>query len=306
MTTQIKPRPLEENASYTRFGHNSAGATATGLGLGGAALAGAIAGGMSGLIMTGSLKGMLKGALIGGLSAGIAHKIGTAFINSKFSVAGKLSTAGKVLKTVAHSTASGVINKLQGGSFGKGFASAFISTGAYASELLGNSAFAAGVVGGISSKVAGGNFAQGFAQSYATVKYNHHAEHKKHARYGINRHAGHAHHSSEGGNPNPDGITRDQMRNGHGTWEINTADKYHQVGVDPDFPNEKWNDITGHEEVFDYEGNPVRDHNGPTFNVHPGNLNPLHVLDILEWKVNGTGWPADKTESSDRCIIVGC
>ncbi len=23
MTTQIKPRPLEENASYTRFGHNS-------------------------------------------------------------------------------------------------------------------------------------------------------------------------------------------------------------------------------------------------------------------------------------------
>ncbi len=154
-----------------------AGATATGLGLGGAALAGAIAGGMSGLIMTGSLKGMLKGALIGGLSAGIAHKIGTAFINSKFSVAGKLSTAGKVLKTVAHSTASGVINKLQGGSFGKGFASAFISTGAYASGLLGNSAFAAGVVGGISSKVAGGNFAQRFAQSYAIVKYNDHALH---------------------------------------------------------------------------------------------------------------------------------
>ncbi len=25
MTTQIKPRPLEENASYTRFGHNSLG-----------------------------------------------------------------------------------------------------------------------------------------------------------------------------------------------------------------------------------------------------------------------------------------
>lgn len=82
-------------------------------------------------------------------------------------------------------------------------------------------------------------------------------------------HSGHDH-SGPGGNPNPNGITQQQMRDGHGTWTINEADTYHQQGVDSRTPNQKWNDRLGHEEVFDHRGTPVRDHNGPTFNRYPG------------------------------------
>ena len=118
-------------------------------------------------------------------------------------------------------------------------------------------------------------------------------------------HAGHGH-TGPGGNPNPDGITLDEMRNGTGTWSKNYGDKYHNQGTHPDFPNTKWTDANGHEEVFDYWNNPVRNHNGPTFNRFPGNLNPLHVIDIIDWKWNGTGWPDDKSTVEDRCIIINC
>jgi hypothetical protein len=118
-------------------------------------------------------------------------------------------------------------------------------------------------------------------------------------------HAGHDH-SGPGGNPNPDGVTQQDMIAGKGTWEINPKDIFHQNGVDPDFPNIKWNDSFGHEEVFDYKGSPVRDHNGPTFNRFHGNSNPLHVIDIIDWKIKGTGWPGDQTTGSDRCVIIGC
>ena len=118
-------------------------------------------------------------------------------------------------------------------------------------------------------------------------------------------HAGHEH-SGPGGNPNPDGITQQEMIDGDGTWTVNEADVYHQKGVDPDFPNVKWNDTHGHEEVFDHKGVPVRNHNGPTFNRHNGNLNPLHLLDIYDWKVNGTGWPSDNSTSSERCVFINC
>jgi len=118
-------------------------------------------------------------------------------------------------------------------------------------------------------------------------------------------HAGHDH-SGPGRNPNPNGITQQQMQEGHGTWTINEADTYHQQGVDPITPHQKWNDTYGHEEVFDHRGNPVRDLNGPTFNRFPGNSNPLHLIDIIDWKINGTGWPGDTTTSSDRCVMINC
>ncbi|WP_320826666.1 hypothetical protein, partial [Reinekea sp.] len=177
---------------------------------------------------------------------------------------------------------------------------------------------AAGMVGGITAELTGGSFEDGLQSAAFTQLFNDNAmELQSIAQRYISRlsssiervfpkkfdpHAGHSH-TGPGGNPNPDRITQKKMIEGAGTWKVNVMDRYHQNGVDPAFPNAKYNDAYGHEEVFDFSGNPVRDENGPTFNRHTGNLNPLHFGDMMDWKMNGTGWPDDTTTTSDRCLF---
>ena len=102
-------------------------------------------------------------------------------------------------------------------------------------------------------------------------------------------------------------LIKTSLKDGHGTWWHNKEDKLHNLdenGVwDPDMGNIKWQDAYGHEEVFDKFGQPVRDHNGTTFNRYPGNKNPLHLYDIFHWERNGTGWPDDHSTRETRCVI---
>ena len=179
---------------------------------------------------------------------------------------------------------------------------------------------AAAVIGGTSSSITGGKFSNGAVTGAFSRAFNdeNHTQAEACAQKrcagqmcrGARKsdpHAGHDH-SGPGGNPNPDGITLDQMEEGYGTWGRNHQDRYHNLDengdYDPSIGNQKWQDTHGHEEVFDVDRNPVRNHNGPTFNRFPGNLNPLHLYDIYHWERNGTGWPDDHTTRESRCAIL--
>ena len=171
------------------------------------------------------------------------------------------------------------------------------------------------MLGGVVTRISGGKFASGaagaafiYAVSAGVGKLKSHDWGGADSDGQKDPHAGHDH-SGPGGNPNPDGITLKQMEEegGHGTWWHNTKDEFHNIdenGVyDPNIKNEKWQDAYGHEEIFDVNGSPVRDHNGPTYNRFPGNLNPLHLYDIINWERNGTGWPDDHSTRESRCVI---
>jgi RHS repeat-associated protein len=103
-------------------------------GLGAAVAAGAVGGGLSGLVTTGSLTGALKGALLGGITAGIGFGVGKVvgkpgIGKSLGKSIGKTFTLGKkgvgaLTGYINSGFSGGIINKLQGGSFSKGFVNA--------------------------------------------------------------------------------------------------------------------------------------------------------------------------------------
>jgi len=103
------------------------------LGFTGAVLAGAIGGGISGFIATGSLSGLLKGAAFGAIGGAIGFGIAKTGIASAVSKGinsvVKLGTTGFSTLTnyINSGLSGGVISKLQGGSFSKGFVNAFKS-----------------------------------------------------------------------------------------------------------------------------------------------------------------------------------
>lgn len=136
--------------------------------------------------------GTLKGALIGGFSAGMFHGIGTHFADlahanhmasaaenySGFAGTG-LSGGQFVAKVAAHAAAGGVMNVLQGGKFGHGFASAGFgeAVSPAVSRFVGDSdlrqLMAGVVIGGTASKIAGGKFANGAVTGAFAWAFNH-------------------------------------------------------------------------------------------------------------------------------------
>jgi hypothetical protein len=139
--------------------------------------AGAIIGGVMGFGMTivqggsfqDALLGGLKGAFWGAISAGVAQGIGTWMGHSvSFFTEGSFGPA--LAKATAHGLSRGVITAAQGGKFGAGFASGFVSSGFAVGkdtfESLKGAAVAArtavmAVVGGMTSQFTGGKFANG-------------------------------------------------------------------------------------------------------------------------------------------------
>ena len=108
----------------TAFGTAATATTAASLTLLGSATVGAIAGGLAGLITTGSLSGALKGAVLGFVGGGIAYGISGVgnFIAGKGTLIAQGVNAG---------LSGGVMSRITGGSFSKGFKNALITFGAF-------------------------------------------------------------------------------------------------------------------------------------------------------------------------------
>lgn len=133
--------------------------------------------------VSGSISGGLKGGVIGAFSAGIFHGIGSTFTEKitpwAFNKAGAMNLAGRMAKTVAHGTAGGVMQSLQG-KFGHGFVSAA------APELLHPQIgklpaspariLSAALVGGSVSSATGGKFASGAVTAAFMWAFNHESE----------------------------------------------------------------------------------------------------------------------------------
>jgi len=137
----------------------------------------AVGGGFaSAYIATGSLKAGLWGAV----SAAAFWGIGTAFSSSKIDliqrapgveiVTSRVASGSAIAKVAAHAAAGGTLNRLQGGKFGHGFASAgFTQALSPAVGQIGEDGFgsilartaASAAIGGTASKLSGGNFANG-------------------------------------------------------------------------------------------------------------------------------------------------
>ena len=119
------------------------------------AISGAIAGAAGGFVATGSFKGAFRGALSGAVFGALG---------GSFKAYGVENTA---LQMTMHGIAGGVLSDLQGGKFGHGFISSFISKGAgkiNTSAELGRVLIQA-MVGGTVSKLTGGKFANGAVTS---------------------------------------------------------------------------------------------------------------------------------------------
>jgi hypothetical protein len=122
--------------------------------------------------------GFLKGAVIGAASAAIPYGIGEAFGH-------ELGTVGtELLRAGVHGLGNGLLNVMQGGSFGSGFA-----TGAVAS-LVGSGAKAEGfgpdgvigactAAGAGASALSGGNWMTGAMQGMDIGTYNHEGDRYK-------------------------------------------------------------------------------------------------------------------------------
>ena len=127
-------------------------------------------GSQSGYLSTGNLQGALIGAVIGGISAGIFSAIGTA------TEAGKITfEIGALLK----GTVNGILTVVQGGKFGHGFASTFISTVGAPTFITGSGAGAvvartvyASALGGTISSGTGGKFGNGAVTSAFAHLFN--------------------------------------------------------------------------------------------------------------------------------------
>ena len=197
--------------------------------------------------LTGDLGLAVKNGAISGLSAWASQGIGNS------------ATLGIEQQVLLSGLVGGLTSVAQGGDFGPGFMTAGVST-AFApgiQSVTSNNVVAGmlvgALVGGTISEATGGKFKNGaasgaFAQLLVGVGQSRAAAAQK------DPHAGHDH-SGPGGNPNPDGITFNQMEDGHGTWWHNTEDEFHNIdenGVyDPSIGNQKWQDAYGHEEIFD-------------------------------------------------------
>ena len=212
--------------------------------------------------------------------------------------------------------AGGVIADVNGGSFVQGFASAGIGAafGGSGEGFNAASLFKPAVLGRVVTRISGGKVASdaaGAAFMYAVsagvgkLKSHDGGGADSGAQEGNDPHAGHDH-SGPGGNPNPDNVTwadiKNQTEKGKG-WTINEADKWHNMNV-PGKTNIKVNDPYGHEEVFDLNLEPVRDHNGPTFNRGTSNLDLRHIfIDVPDYLINGTGWPDDHSSFYEKITI---
>lgn len=104
------------------------------------------------------------------MSAGVFYGIGGAFPTSGgegalYNASGRLSSAGYAVRALTYGTVGGVMQELQGGQFGHGFASAGVSAVfSPAIDDIGNpvvGTVASAVVGGTASSLAGGKFANG-------------------------------------------------------------------------------------------------------------------------------------------------
>ena len=242
---------------------------------------------------------ILKGAAFGAFT-------GAAFVAGDFLGAAKLGAA----------IGGGIIADVNGGSFVQGFASAGIGAafGGSGEGFNAASLFKPAVLGRVVTRISGGKVASdaaGAAFMYAVsagvgkLKSHDGGGADSGAQEGNDPHAGHDH-SGPGGNPNPDNVTwadiKNQTEKGKG-WTINEADKWHNMNV-PGKTNIKVNDPYGHEEVFDLNLEPVRDHNGPTFNRGTSNLDLRHIfIDVPDYLINGTGWPDDHSSFYEKITI---
>ncbi|MFC4822195.1 hypothetical protein, partial [Dokdonella ginsengisoli] len=135
----------------------------------------------AGAIQTGSMRGAVAGAV----SAGVFFGIGSYFQSAGWAQAGEwenafgsgLSYSGYAAKTLSHGVAGGVMAEMQGGRFGRGFASAGFSEAM--SPALGHirsvpaQAITAAVIGGTASRLAGGKFANGAVTAAFGFAFNH-------------------------------------------------------------------------------------------------------------------------------------
>jgi hypothetical protein len=114
---------------------------------------------------------MLKGALFGAVSAGIANEIGNwagglegVGDGHSLSFFTEGSFVPALAKAAMHGIARGVIDTIQGGKFGAGFASGFVSSGFAVSQKWGtveSRTIVMAMVGGTTSQITGGKFANG-------------------------------------------------------------------------------------------------------------------------------------------------
>ncbi len=131
----------------------------------------AVTGAVVGVINTGNLKGAVKGGIFAAISFGIGHKF------KGFDNVPGIGTEGSSARIFAHALVSGVSAEVDGGNFGHGFASAFLSQhigknrffhkGGSAGRIVSNA-----ILQGTISEVTGGKFANGAVTAGFRVAFN--------------------------------------------------------------------------------------------------------------------------------------
>jgi RHS repeat-associated protein len=126
-----------------------------------------VAGGVAaGGIASGNLKGAVKGGIIAAVTFGIGH-----------GGAGGASPFGSSGKMFAHSVVSGISAEVDGGQFGHGFASAFLSESfgkgnIFQSDKIGVAVVSNALLQGTISEATGGKFANGALSAAFRVAFN--------------------------------------------------------------------------------------------------------------------------------------
>ncbi|MGE4069831.1 MAG: RHS repeat-associated core domain-containing protein [Lysobacterales bacterium] len=128
--------------------------------------------------VAGGISGGWQGAIWGAFSAGTFHAIGTALPGAPGApLSEAVRTPAYWHKVLAHATAGGVLNTMQGGKFGHGFVSNGImeATSPAISTLdsVYEQTFASALVGGTVSDITGGNFGNGAMTSAFAWAFNH-------------------------------------------------------------------------------------------------------------------------------------
>lgn len=122
----------------------------------------------------GSVSDARKAGLNAAFSAAVFYGIGEYF--EGVSEGGQLSNAQTAAKVIAHGIAGGVVSRLNGGSFGSGFAAAGFSE--LAAPQIGHigqpfaETVVAAIVGGTASKLSGGKFANGAVTAAFAYAFN--------------------------------------------------------------------------------------------------------------------------------------
>ncbi len=131
----------------------------------------AVTGAVIGAINTGNLKGAVKGGIFAAITFGIGHKF------KGFDNVPGIGEEGSSARIFAHALVSGVSAEVDGGSFGHGFASAFLS------QHIGKNAFfhkggstgtivSNAILQGTISEITGGKFANGAISAAFRVAFN--------------------------------------------------------------------------------------------------------------------------------------